>query len=84
MNRPKVARTCLWGGLAVVLIGVLVFGAGCMATVTAPFYPYGEPRGAGASWAGIVAVAVGICIIAAGAIIKALGVGTPKENQQQN
>ena len=66
-----------------ILIGILLFGAGCMATVTAPFYHYGEPRGAGASWAGITVIVVGIGMIAAGAIVKALGMGATKEEHGQ-
>ena len=82
MNRPKVARICLRGGIAAALIGVLLFGAGVAVTVTAPYYPDGEPRGAAASWAGVVAVVVGLCMIIVGAIIKALGAGKPKGNQR--
>ena len=46
-----------------------------MATITAPFYPYGEPRGASASWAGIVFLTIGVLMVIAGAVIKGLGLG---------
>ena len=83
MDALKKARFWIWGGIAAVLIGILLFGAGCAATVTAPFYPYGEHRGAGASLAGMAVVVVGIGMIAAGAIINALGIGTAKEEHEQ-
>ena len=83
MDALKTARFWIWGGIAVILVGILLFGAGCAVTVTAPFYPYGEPRGAGVSWAGVAALVVGIGMIAAGSIIKALGIGTTKELPEQ-
>ena len=75
MNPAKVTKICLWGGLATVLAGILLFGGGCMATITAPFYPYGEPRGAPVSWAGIVFLIIGTLMAICGASIKALGLG---------
>ena len=83
MNGPKAVRVCIWGGIAAALIGILIFGAGYVITVTAPFYPYGEPRGAGVAWLGIIIVVLGILMAAAGAIMKAAGVGTEPESQEQ-
>ena len=80
----KTAKFWIWGGIAAIRIRILLFGAGCTATVTAPYYPYGEPRGAGVSWAGVAAVAVGIGMIAPAAITKALGAGTAKEHHSDS
>ena len=83
MNEPKAVRVCVWGGIAAVLMGILTFGAGYVITATAPFYPYGEPRGAGVALLGIITVVLGIIMAAAGAVMKAMGVGAETENHEQ-
>ena len=75
MNRPKAVRVCIWGGIAAVLIGILIFGVGYVITATAPFYPYGPPRGAPVAWLGLITVVLGIGMTAAGAVMKAVGAG---------
>ena len=83
MNRPQAVRVCIWDGIAAVLIGILIFGAGSVITATAPFYPYGEPRGAGVALLGIITVVLGIIMAAAGAIMKAAGVGAETKDDEQ-
>ena len=57
------------------LTGLLLFGAGCMVTVSAPYYPYGEPRGEGISWTGVIFLALGIGMVMIAAVMKALNIG---------
>ena len=83
MNGPKAVRVCIWGGIAAALMGILIFGAGYIITATAPFYPYGAPRGAGISWLGVITVVLGIGMTAVGAVMKAVGVGAETENHEQ-
>ena len=83
MIGTKAVRFCIWGGIAAGLIGILIFGVGYVITATAPFYPYGPPRGAGIAWMGIITVVLGIGMTASGAIMKAVGVGAETEDQEQ-
>ena len=83
INGTKVVRFCIWGGIAAVLMGILIFGIGYVITASAPFYPYGPPRGAGVSWLGVIAIVLGIGMAAAGAIMKAVGVGAETDDQEQ-
>ena len=73
MNPTRIARICLWGGLAAVLAGILLFGGGCVAA-NSNSNPYTAPLGAeAAALAGIVFLLIGILMILCGAVIKALG-----------
>lgn len=74
MNPTRVARICLWGGLAAVLAGILLFGGGCVATnYNSDPYTAAPPGAEPAVLAGIVFLLIGILMILCGAVIKALG-----------
>ena len=75
MNMLRTAMFWAWGGSAVILAGFLLYGAGYILTVSAPHYPYGEPRGAGVAWTGVVFLALGMGLVMMTAALKALKVG---------
>ena len=67
-------RAALLLGDAVILTGIILFVAGCIAYSTGvPYLRYTEPRGQTASWAVLIFLVIGLGTKAFGAVLKAVG-----------
>ena len=75
MNGPKAVRICIWGGIAVLLVGILIIFAGRVIAATVPQDPFTPPRGAEVALLSVITVVLGIGMTAAGAFMKAIGTG---------
>ena len=62
MKPSRITKLLLWGGMAAILAGTVLFGAGSAMTITAPSFPLGELRGEGITQAGTRSGAIGMGI----------------------
>ena len=79
MNPQRIARFLLWGGLAVLVIGLASCGVGCIGAFASAFgtNPEAEELTGGIGF-GTVMLMISVAMIVVGAIIRAIA-KTPNE-----
>ena len=85
LTRKRVTNGLLWGGLALVLIGMLTCGAGCMAGIDAVVDPSqtveDAERAGSAAGAGIWIVVIGVLAAIGGAAGKMIASFRSREEE---